>query len=326
MPRAPTTSASRPRKAPTGGKTPPCPPLRFRCTQEGCPWSYARQSDLKRHMPRHMSSKEKEQLLYRCEEPGCTHHTLQKSNMETHYIAKHTALKPHICDQCSYSAADPSCLYKHMRAIHGYVPGTERRKSKAPAPSASSPESTGFAASTHSSDYSQLSTGSWDVSPSPMTSTDSLPSPLAYSPTAYDDFTSYSPATFDPLFYPTAFSPSSIDSSLPASPTSDAWLWDPTFERVCQLMGDCSGIVAPTAAPGPATLYPAESLELFALGDGASASFPECLDVMQPEFNDVSLMSFPPLLYDPSFELLSSSFDLPGLNKAFEGEWSKVVY
>ncbi|KAJ7093502.1 hypothetical protein C8R44DRAFT_890725 [Mycena epipterygia] len=97
---------------------PPFPPRHVRCPEPGCPWGYHRSNDLKRHSLAHMSSEEKAAAMFVCKEPNCKHMTLQKSNMETHYNAKYSGLKPHICNQCAYCAADPSSLHHHKRAVH----------------------------------------------------------------------------------------------------------------------------------------------------------------------------------------------------------------
>ncbi|KAJ7364546.1 hypothetical protein DFH08DRAFT_950115 [Mycena albidolilacea] len=132
MPRVATTSTSRSHKL-ADGKMPPSPPRRVRCPESSCPWSFKNQTDLSRHMPRHMSPEERKKQMYKCPQPGCTHRSLQKSNLQTHYNAKHSGLKPHVCKKCAYCVADPSCLHKDMVAVHQYIPGTTPRKCRSAA-------------------------------------------------------------------------------------------------------------------------------------------------------------------------------------------------
>ncbi|KAJ7171313.1 hypothetical protein C8R46DRAFT_1262629 [Mycena filopes] len=133
MPRVATTSSTRAqnRVLPTCGKPAPSPPLKHRCTEPGCPWSFNRISDLNRHARRHVSGAERESQMIPC--PACDRKFLQKSNMETHFVGQHTGLKPHFCTQCTYSSADPSSLHRHMCANHGYVPGMAPRKKRSAA-------------------------------------------------------------------------------------------------------------------------------------------------------------------------------------------------
>ncbi|KAJ7741157.1 hypothetical protein DFH07DRAFT_59043 [Mycena maculata] len=319
MPRV-ATNSSRSHTSPASGKTPPCPPLRFPCPEQGCPWSYDRQSDLKRHSVRHMSPEEKSRRMYACPEIGCTHKALQKSNLATHYNAKHSGLKPHICTKCSYCAADPSCLHKHMRTIHGYVSGTQPRKKRSAAVSElfdtiSSP----FAVAVSSSGSPGSSGSRWTASPSPAASFDSLPSPLSPAPSVCSSDDCYSfPTTPDAhaIFYPYMPSPaSSTDSSMPPSSTvSDDWMWDPSFEAACQAMGDWCASVPPTALPAaPAMFYPAENMGSFASGCGPSDFFPASFDITSDPF------AFPSVMYDISANSCSYL-------SALEGQWTDAVY
>ncbi|KAJ7290181.1 hypothetical protein C8J57DRAFT_1458824 [Mycena rebaudengoi] len=83
-----------------------------------------RNTDLPRHMLIH--SKDKESLMFTCPIDGCTHQTLQRSNLATH-IRTHTRAKPHKCPdtypdgiKCDFSTADPSSLHRHRKRKHGY--------------------------------------------------------------------------------------------------------------------------------------------------------------------------------------------------------------
>ncbi|KAJ7124642.1 hypothetical protein C8R43DRAFT_1135590 [Mycena crocata] len=244
MPRV-ATPTFRARKSPIArvGKTPPCPPLRFRCTK--CEWSWDRQTDNIRHGYTHLTPEEKEKLMHVCPEANCGFKALQKSNMVTHYNAKHANLKPHMCKKCKYCTADPSCLNKHMRNVHGEAAGMQKqkRKTKAEGPSAvfESTVTIPFTV-TPSSQSPAQSSSSW---------TDAVSSPIAFS----DASDSYSPAapTLDAHFYPYGFSPSSPESSLPASPLDS---WDLCFEQAVQKMSSASGAVAQKPLSPPVAQQP----------------------------------------------------------------------
>ncbi|KAK7057961.1 hypothetical protein R3P38DRAFT_2843856 [Favolaschia claudopus] len=127
MPRIPTQTAASLRKRSKSTTA------KHKCQHEGCDWSYKNPTDLSRHTARHLSPEEREKLMHHCPFPGCTHKSLQKSNMKTHYTSKHTTEKPYACNQCDFSTSDPSCYHRHMCGQHGYVPGTEPRKRKSSA-------------------------------------------------------------------------------------------------------------------------------------------------------------------------------------------------
>ncbi|KAJ7445785.1 hypothetical protein B0H11DRAFT_402208 [Mycena galericulata] len=95
-------------------------------TCEHCGASMKRISDLRRHMLIH--AKNKEEFMYTCPVEGCSHATLQKSNLATH-IRTHTRAKPHKCPEylpngqkCDFATADPSSLHRHRKRKHGYQP------------------------------------------------------------------------------------------------------------------------------------------------------------------------------------------------------------
>ncbi|KAJ7708116.1 hypothetical protein B0H17DRAFT_1124895 [Mycena rosella] len=338
MPRVATTSTSRSHRLPTGGKTPPCPPLDIHCPVDGCLWTFARQGCLNRHMHKHKSPEEREKLMIHCAEPGCTHKTLQKSNMNTHYIAKHTGLKPHMCDKCSYCAADPSCLHRHVLAIHPLLTSpdadcdeseqlskTKGRSRKPKRVSATLPsQHASPVACSPSSDYYDASRNVW-TTPSPASSIESLPYSLAYPSSPPDDATSSawntpSPASpIESLAY--LHSPSSDHfASYPpaASPDAMLYLWDAEFEAACAAM------VAPTPAPGPATQYPAQHIDPFQTGD-LPAFLPELeLALEQPVHN--APQAFPQLSYTYEQFTLESLFASDRLAPPFVSEWDTTAY
>ncbi|KAJ7024669.1 hypothetical protein C8F04DRAFT_153845 [Mycena alexandri] len=313
MPRVATTSSARSCQLPTGGKIPPSPALKFRCPAKGCLWSYSRRSDLKRHLPIHMSPEERENRMYKCPEASCNKKFLQKSNMITHHTARHTGLRPYICTQCSYCTADPSCLHRHMCDIHAYVPGSEPRKKQSAATVLFSMIEPVLPASP-SSEYSD----SWNSEPF-STAAPSSPS------ISYDEQSAFYslPTTPDYVLHSDPPSPaSSCDSSPPASPTTpQGWMWDPTFEAACSVMDDECSIVESSASLAPLTHYPAEGITFFDTGCDASLFF----NVEQSPCNDSLLPPFfPTSAYDlaPSYPL--DSVDVGFTSDVFNEQWLEV--
>ncbi|KAJ7093158.1 hypothetical protein C8R44DRAFT_399692 [Mycena epipterygia] len=104
-------------------------------TCEHCGACMKRNTDLPRHMLIH--AKDKEEFMFACPIPGCTHKTLQKSNLATH-IRTHTRTKPHKCPEyfpngqkCDFATADPSSLHRHRKRKHGYQPKSSMTTSSA---------------------------------------------------------------------------------------------------------------------------------------------------------------------------------------------------
>ncbi|KAJ7186450.1 hypothetical protein C8R46DRAFT_1273037 [Mycena filopes] len=293
MPRV-AQSTTRSHNLPTGGKLPPSPPLKFRCPEAGCPWSYSGSGDLNRHLPRHMSPEERESKMFKCPHTGCPRKFLQKSNMKTHYTSQHTGLKPHFCTECAYSSADPSCLHRHMRNLHAYVPGTQPRRKR----SSTMLSLALFDAPSPDSSSSSASGSAWSVASSPAVSSTSPAS------STYDAELLYSPST-------SAYSPTSSMDSLPVSPDASAWAWDPSFEAAC---------FAITASPSlePQLLYPGEV-------------FDEFIDMSTPSWSpspDASLLFSLPSTLDFSLNLdlqpldfSSLDYTLPGSESVFPEEW-----
>ncbi|KAJ7150524.1 hypothetical protein C8R43DRAFT_1191804 [Mycena crocata] len=325
MPRAPTSHASRSRKTTTAGKAPPSPPLRHCCTK--CEWSFPRKSDLARHSSSaHMSPEQQLALMHSCPIDGCSYKALQKSNLITHFNAKHSGLKPHTCSKCVYRAADPSCLNKHMRSIHGERAGTQKRKAKSEGLSAAfqqTLESTLSAypvAARSYTDYPEQSTSSWTPCPAPLYSFDSSPSPASCSSSMFaeDQFATLPPvATLDEPFLFYGFSPSPSTSSESSTSTSPPLMWDAEFDNACHAMSAASGCVSPAQLHAPMLHLPAEGAPLLYNG----AEFSDIAFALESVFNapllspvpDNFLSYLPQLSFDPMDPLVN--FD-----------WTGVVY
>ncbi|KAJ7843479.1 hypothetical protein B0H13DRAFT_1909351 [Mycena leptocephala] len=240
--------------------------------------------------------------------------------METHYIAKHTGLKPHICKKCVYCAADPSTLHRHMRAKHAYIPGTEPRMKRSTARSSTIPvilEPTFPASPSADSDYSEASSESWSTYTSPASSMDSP----SFSTASDDQFApTHLPNSGRPLLSRCVFC-IFILRYLPILPADlEAWGWDADFEAAVMRDQSTCVIVEPTPDLGLAILYPAHDITFF---DGGCnpAFFSTSFETQQSLSYDTSLL-FLPHVYDPTLYPFESSV---GVNSVFEGEWTDVV-
>ncbi|KAJ7168120.1 hypothetical protein C8R43DRAFT_136776 [Mycena crocata] len=126
------SSSSQPSPSPSSGNGASC---------EHCGASMRRNTDLPRHMLLH--AKNKEEFMFTCPVEGCTHATLQKSNLATH-IRTHTRAKPHKCPEyysngqkCDFATADPSSLHRHRKRKHDYQPRSSTTTTNAPTASGS---------------------------------------------------------------------------------------------------------------------------------------------------------------------------------------------
>ncbi|KAJ7186431.1 hypothetical protein C8R46DRAFT_1341860 [Mycena filopes] len=286
---------------PTGGKLPPSPPLKFRCPEAGCPWSYRGSGDLNRHLPRHMSPEERESKMFKCLHGGCPRKFLQKSNMKTHYTSQHTGLKPHFCTECAYSSADPSCLHRHMRNLHAYVPGTQPRRKR----SSTTPSSPLFDAPSPDSGSSSASGSAWSVASSPVASA----APASPSSSTFDAELLYSPST-------SAYSPTPSMDSLPVSPDASAWAWDPSFEAAC------FSITASPSLEQPQLLYPGEVFDEFLhipTPSGSSSPDTSLLFPIPSELN------FSLNLDSQHLDLSALDYTLPDSDLVFPEEWCGVA-
>ncbi|KAJ6492033.1 hypothetical protein C8R45DRAFT_1096089 [Mycena sanguinolenta] len=347
MPRVATTSTSRSQQPAKGGKVPPNLSLSLLCPQTGCPWSFSNKTDLRRHLPRHMSPEEREKRMYKCPYPGCTHRSLQKSNLETHYNSKHTGLKPLACKQCEYRASDPSTLHRHMRSMHAYVSGTAPRRTKASA----SASATWIAEPIPASPESDSSFDSWSTSPSssnsPSSSTYSDFPPTPTLPVASTSsrpeevFVYNTPFALTNALYanaatvPTAASTSSMDPSLLAA--SAGWTWGQSkssFDAAAFLPCDGQGCCVDTGvgfanvtagAEYPPAQYPAEGIDFFFNSIGELSP--------QQQQCESSCMFAPPHLYDPVSASYLSACDCGfqqntglGMPTPFVREWVKEFF
>ncbi|KAJ7775691.1 hypothetical protein DFH07DRAFT_88232 [Mycena maculata] len=90
-----------------------------RTTCTTCGTTVKRPSDLPRHMLTH--AKNKEDFMFQCPFPECSHKTLQRSNLETH-IRIHINARPLQCSvilsdgsRCDFATSDPSSLHRHKK-------------------------------------------------------------------------------------------------------------------------------------------------------------------------------------------------------------------
>ncbi|KAI0329041.1 hypothetical protein GY45DRAFT_930718 [Cubamyces sp. BRFM 1775] len=89
------------------------------------------QHDMHRHMKVHAPNKD--ELMHRCAYHGCTHASIEKSNVITHYLSAHTDLRPYTCPDtvegpfgtrlpCPFTTSVPACLTRHRKTLHNYQP------------------------------------------------------------------------------------------------------------------------------------------------------------------------------------------------------------
>ncbi|KAJ7702392.1 hypothetical protein B0H17DRAFT_1194879 [Mycena rosella] len=174
---------------------------------EFCGARMKRNNDLPRHMVLH--AKNKEEFMYSCPVEGCTHQTLQKSNLATH-IRTHTRAKPHKCPEyfpngqkCDFATADPSSLHRHRKRKHGYKPRSLTATSSMPTASGSGTREASVSSSTsfESEESFGLRPESSDADPSPAQ--ESTSNSLSYSIHApYSPSNKASANPYDTPYYP----------------------------------------------------------------------------------------------------------------------------
>ncbi|KAJ7743037.1 hypothetical protein DFH07DRAFT_979771 [Mycena maculata] len=303
----------------TGGKQPPFPPRRFRCPEEGCPWSYHRNSDLTRHLPKHLSAEAKREKyvlasltvfdasstnifqddfmpgtrLHSCNSPEVQHaDPLQRDALwlEASWTKLRATRRP--TDEIS-DIRGPSPDDEFLPPAHP-VPDSSSDTTWAPSPSASSPiNSFSSANSFPSVGFSDSSFGSLD--------SDSGSPPAEY--LTCDGFP-YSPA---PSRGSSQYDPNDLI----------AYYWTQAVEECHSMFDDCVVSLAPTSRPGPAMLYPADQMHLFAQEQMFLADIAAHLAEAP-----AAQLPFSCAQYDPGF-----CFDLYNAHPhrlAFEGEWQGV--
>ncbi|KAJ7354672.1 hypothetical protein DFH08DRAFT_985481 [Mycena albidolilacea] len=249
------------------GKTPPYPPLAHRCSVNGCLWSFARPSDLKRHDKRHLPPKEKVAQNHHCTYPNCPYNTTQLSNLKTHFRT-HTGEKSEWCPDCEFTTSDPGSLTNHRKKRHGYKPRATQHI-RAAAPLLSTDASLASAGSASLSPTSGDSTAPWRSSaPSPPSCArpSSSPSPPAHS--ASSGYGSHFPSQAFHLRYPPPPSSSSLSTPSSTASWSGNMLFDTASGTVfhladaaCMRVPPAFAFVGPhpTRRPGPTGLYPADN-------------------------------------------------------------------
>ncbi|KAJ7617359.1 hypothetical protein FB45DRAFT_1104760 [Roridomyces roridus] len=303
MPRVASTPITRPHKSSRSGKVPPKTPLKYSCTDSGCPWSFSRPSDLARHAKRHLSQEEKETTMLRCNIGDCDFKCLQKSNLDTHRNATHFGIKPHVCRKCGYRSADPSSMNRHNRRC-----GSRR------SPASTSPEPSG-------SEYEWMSSSSACTDDFSSTASPSPPSSALFLSTP--EYSSQRPAgELDTL------------STYPEPPLGDLSSWL-DLETCLEMQ---AGAVPTTCDPAaPSALYPAEQL-LFA-PNFVDVPFPAAppQESVSCDFNveELSTLSPPELVFgglppsafhlqlEPYSHAYPNSYEYPPW--AFRREWNGVV-
>ncbi|KAF7317263.1 hypothetical protein HMN09_00461400 [Mycena chlorophos] len=197
-----------------GGKPLPEHPLYFKC--KDCAYSANRQTELERHSIQHMSDEERDKRMFHCTFAGCTHKTLQQSNLKSHIRAKHTNEKPFACEVsgCEYRSADQPGLVHHRASKHAELYPTvpkqgRKRRTTTAAVEAPLPENPNH--------LPML----WAP---PVASTSQPYSPMPIPPGHRGDFR-YSPYYYPP---PAAAGTWSPDRYTPSPPSSSTSLYEPS--------------------------------------------------------------------------------------------------
>ncbi|CCM06219.1 uncharacterized protein FIBRA_08464 [Fibroporia radiculosa] len=76
----------------------------------------SRRADLSRHLNVHLPPELKLKKSFKCDWPGCTTATLQKSNLMNHYRNVHLNKKDKFCPHCDFVTGDAGSFSRHKKA------------------------------------------------------------------------------------------------------------------------------------------------------------------------------------------------------------------
>ncbi|KAJ7666380.1 hypothetical protein B0H17DRAFT_1143157 [Mycena rosella] len=320
MPRA--TVESKPaRRAPQSARPAPSPPRRYRCPENGCPWSYNRDADRFRHSFTHMLPEERETHMIYCSYSGCGHKTLQRSNMRTH-ARTHTGEKPEVCPDCNYCTADPGSLTLHRKQKHGYEPRETATKAykrvrpdidviaSPPSPAVSS-FSSSDASSNAAPSYSALSLESWSTQPSFAT-------PPSSADSSFGDDSDYSSSASSDHF--------AYVSLAQTSSASYAWPQDVALDAAS--VDRFSEFFTPTPRPGPSALHPAANVQQFfhSTAEGQLLTDDELAELLAIGEVTGNSSLWTPFAYSPAPAAPFFHSQPPSHDEVFSAEWIGVAH
>ncbi|KAI0303017.1 hypothetical protein BC826DRAFT_982878 [Russula brevipes] len=85
-----------------------------------CGVTLSRLADMKRH--RKTKHSDGTETKFACPLPGCQYKTLQKGNLKTHLVARHSDSPQYPCPECDRFYSDAAARIRHRKRVHGYEP------------------------------------------------------------------------------------------------------------------------------------------------------------------------------------------------------------